>query len=765
MPTDFWFRFSTYLSLALSCACLGYAEWDLLPAISFLATFVILFLVASFLLDRRFELGLGKANLLGLVIGIGAALWMVYCVTSPSKTGALAQIGWPTSLLPAVAPVLMVLIPAKLLRPLHVGDWWAMHGVALAAVGLASAMNDDVTFVVLLTVYGIVAAWSLVLFFYRRGGGFVPPIPNRPIQPPPQVLDPDLTGRGPRWMFARSTLWLILAGVLALPLYFTLPRPNGTPWLITKQIYEVGQSTEVSVDITHGGTLQKSDEIAYFLYVTHGNGEPKDDLPADQLWRARALCEYKDGAWSRPTTVPVILARFPPARTSVVASVATPKDFGPDGYQVQFIPTDKERFAIVSFPCGGAGNKTPLAWAALGGGWQRSSDMSYIPSPPGGRLGEYRQACPPATADGLDMPFEVIGQTEIGQLLRKLQTSTRGTIVKQYAAELLDRLIQEGKLPTSARLLNDPWSLTAPEAHERIARLFSDHLTTSGLFTYSTTIAYQNKQMDPIEDFLQNTRTGNCELFASALVLLLRAVDVPAQYITGYKGWDTNEGGNLVIRRRQAHAWVEVLVSRPAPADFVFSPATLPEKQKVVWHWLALDPTTSDATDDAKATTKNWLGSSTSLLFSFVIGYDKEKQIQAIQEGRNFLLRYGPALVGGLAVLGGSWWAYRRWRRVPLRPIVTSDGPGWYVRMVQALDAIGVRLQSGETPREFAERASALLAEQGLTGADVPPFVTSKLYRVRYAGLTLDAAELQTIVDAVTRLELAVPKVNPGSPA
>ena len=108
MPTDFWFRFSTYLALAISCACLGYAEWELLPAVSVFAAGVIVFLALSFWLDRKFELSLGKANLLGLVIGIGASLWLVYSITNPPRTGTLAQLGWPTSLLPVVAPVLMV---------------------------------------------------------------------------------------------------------------------------------------------------------------------------------------------------------------------------------------------------------------------------------------------------------------------------------------------------------------------------------------------------------------------------------------------------------------------------------------------------------------------------------------------------------------------------------------------------------------------------------------------------------------------------------
>ena len=41
MPSDFSFRLSTYLSLALACGCLGYAEADLLPSGAVIAGLLI----------------------------------------------------------------------------------------------------------------------------------------------------------------------------------------------------------------------------------------------------------------------------------------------------------------------------------------------------------------------------------------------------------------------------------------------------------------------------------------------------------------------------------------------------------------------------------------------------------------------------------------------------------------------------------------------------------------------------------------------------
>jgi transglutaminase-like putative cysteine protease len=63
---------------------------------------------------------------------------------------------------------------------------------------------------------------------------------------------------------------------------------------------------------------------------------------------------------------------------------------------------------------------------------------------------------------------------------------------------------------------------------------------------------------DPSAAFLFARRTGNCEHFASALALLLRARGIPARVATGFYSEETDAEGRAVIRRGHAHAWTEV---------------------------------------------------------------------------------------------------------------------------------------------------------------------------------------------------------------
>ena len=76
-------------------------------------------------------------------------------------------------------------------------------------------------------------------------------------------------------------------------------------------------------------------------------------------------------------------------------------------------------------------------------------------------------------------------------------------------------------------------------------------------FTYST---WQGKDKrgdtngTPLTKFLLTSRRGHCEYFASATVLLLRRLGVPARYAVGYYVHEPH-GSGYVVRERDGHAW------------------------------------------------------------------------------------------------------------------------------------------------------------------------------------------------------------------
>ena len=64
---------------------------------------------------------------------------------------------------------------------------------------------------------------------------------------------------------------------------------------------------------------------------------------------------------------------------------------------------------------------------------------------------------------------------------------------------------------------------------------------------------------DTADEFWFDRKQGFCEHIASAFVVLMRALGVPARIVTGYQGGSLNPvDGDWVVRNSDAHAWAEV---------------------------------------------------------------------------------------------------------------------------------------------------------------------------------------------------------------
>lgn len=192
---------------------------------------------------------------------------------------------------------------------------------------------------------------------------------------------------------------------------------------------------------------------------------------------------------------------------------------------------------------------------------------------------------------------------------------------------------------------------------------------------------------DHVRAFLDTNRLGYCDLFASSLAVLCRASGIPARLATGFAPGDP-DGDGFNLRAEDKHAWTEVYFPRAG--------------------WVALDATqgsTSDGTVPRGQTTRRgWL--------SGLRG--------ALAGGGAFVT---PLVLVVLAIVGyvlkTEVWDRRRPARVPaLResPQRTALGRR-YARMTRALARMGLPRRASETPAEFAARAAAFLAAQGVSAA------------------------------------------------
>ena len=251
------------------------------------------------------------------------------------------------------------------------------------------------------------------------------------------------------------------------------------------------------------------------------------------------------------------------------------------------------------------------------------------------------------------------------------------------AADLRIPAAEEAVIRTVAR----EWGLEGLEGEAAVARL---RQRFQSQFVYATFQEATARGTTPLGDFLEKSRAGHCEHFASATTLLLRAAGVPARYATGYsvQEWSDLERA-WIARERHAHAWVRAWVAGRW-IDVDTTPATwlsLETEERPAWSRLA------DAWSWARYRASRWFTDASAIERSLGIGL--------------------PLLL--LAVVL-AWRLARLWRR-PAPRSRPSSAPGKagdfagaaFLPVARHLEALGLPREPHETTREWIDRLAPRL--------------------------------------------------------
>ncbi|HVO44394.1 MAG TPA: transglutaminase domain-containing protein, partial [Aggregatilineales bacterium] len=94
---------------------------------------------------------------------------------------------------------------------------------------------------------------------------------------------------------------------------------------------------------------------------------------------------------------------------------------------------------------------------------------------------------------------------------------------------------------------------------------------------YSESISLPPQNQDPVDWLLFDKKEGYCTYYASAMVVMLRTVGVPARIAAGF-AQGQNEPGTQVytVRERDAHTWVEVYFPKAGWVEFEPTSAQMP---------------------------------------------------------------------------------------------------------------------------------------------------------------------------------------------
>ncbi len=262
-----------------------------------------------------------------------------------------------------------------------------------------------------------------------------------------------------------------------------------------------------------------------------------------------------------------------------------------------------------------------------------------------------------------------------------------------FSAEKLRAAAEDYPAPVTAHNLQLPQAL--PARVPDLARTLTAGASTPydkavALRDYLRTLRYDYFPPPPppgaeaVDNFLFVDRRGVCEQFATAHVVMLRALGIPARLVAGYSAGEYNAlSGYYTVRASDAHAWTEV-----------YFPG---------YGWVPFDPTPGAVAAPYTASAPRWI-------FSGML--DTLPPLpwgQVLGAGSTFLgAALGP-LVAGVALLALGWLAfYMRRRRgaAAFRYTVLAEGELQRRRILAVYRAgqrqLGRFRMPAETPQEFA---------------------------------------------------------------
>jgi len=635
-------------------------------------------------------------------------------------------------LLPAGIHFLVVLLGIKLLTLRQRRDYRHLYAISLMAILASAALTTEVWYVPIFLLYLLAAVWTLLLYHLTQETGEIPAVGTPPSTAACYTTLPSHITHRFFWLTNGTA---VLTVALTLVIFFLIPRIGAG--VLQKTSGEALRTTGFSdqVDLGTIGSVKQDPQIVMRVELPD-----QPILGKDRFYlRGLAYDQYNGRSWSHSGT-----------RRRSLSLVA-------DG-------------TFLARPAGSRPSNSLL-------GTLRQDillemlDTSVLFAAPFAEL---------VSGEFLTVQTDVMG----GLHLPVPPSSRIRYSVTSYVPQLVanERTAQTLAYPDSIR----SHYLQVPMESQKVADL-AHHVTQQAVTPFEQTLAIQQHLLEnyryslendtatlnhPLDEFLFTRKTGYCEHYATAMVVMLRTVGIPARLVTGFLATEWNEyGGYFTVRQRDAHAWVEVYFPHSG--------------------WITMDPTPAVS---AAVTSSRWealsrlmasVGLQWDRLFVHYSAKDQLAAVRGVREGsdavrervsrwtssvsapiRQALGRltqmarmFHPGMLGlitGVIVVGlallilvlrdriGLWAATHVPITHPQLAIVQL-----YTRMLRMLDRHGLKKPPAATAGEF----SKLIERDWKAASPIVADVTALYHQGRFSQTPLTPGELSRAVEQLGRLQ------------
>ena len=451
-------------------------------------------------------------------------------------------------------------------------------------------------------------------------------------------------------------------------------------------------TTDVSteVDLSESGLIVPDSSIVMEVRFPEERDERYD---GPMYWRINTFHKYEGSRWYRTGPLGSILDRSPepifsPYDTDTGDLRRTPSNRGRTVHQEVFLNETTQELGIpcLSMPVVVQCRDVPLAWSM--------DRQDYTVT---------------TTEERSNLRYHV--WSEVWDPGPEVLRNARDINYDWAIAQDYDMLVRHELAPRVVGLARE---ITAEFDSPYDKAMAVMNWLSSGDFAYTLDVPEQLSD-NPVNAFVLQTRAGHCQLFASAMALMLRSQGIPARVVSGYRGGDwVEEDQAYEIRQDMAHMWAEVyfidygwVIFDPSPqmdvsvnvTPFAHFLSRLSLKARYRWH--------NDVIRYRGGLSWSRLRNMRFGIFGSARGFDGSLRAPEGGGSPAALLRLAPAAIPVLAALVGLSYMLQR-RRVrgrPSGPAFTRDqlrATQLYRRLKSTVRRHGIRC-AGKTAGEVLE--------------------------------------------------------------
>jgi len=391
-------------------------------------------------------------------------------------------------------------------------------------------------------------------------------------------------------------------------------------------------------------SLGRGSELPDTLIMTV-EAPPRPAASPRYYWRARVYDYYAGGRW--------------------ISTLTTPQSVTPDHFDLTFPEAEGRWTATFAFDLA-----VPIVTLYT------APQPLWVSRPAQADLAHNPDGTADLTALHADPPLRA-GETY--QVQSSLSTATIAQLRAagtDYPLWVTDRYLQIPSTVTTRTLELARQSALGMDNAYDIAASITTYLRTH--IQYSETIpplpppaagGGERGGQDPLDWFLFDLHQGFCNYYASAEVILLRSLGIPARLAVGFaqgERQDAEEGDIYLVRHHDAHAWPEVYF--PGLGWVEFEPTA---SQRSIYRPLGEESASADSATGS--TTAPPVGGPEGGFPDDRLDRIEDAELNLDADVRKTVARRNLFLLLGLVLVFFAWRVYRR-RDLPPLPILLETG-------------------------------------------------------------------------------------------